>query len=58
MLGVPFTRCSDRRLWRPHDEVAMSFHLPPNEILVAFLLATLLIALAATPEPPPGDEPP
>jgi hypothetical protein len=46
------------RVGRSHDEVAMSFHLPPNEVLVAFLLATLLIALAASPDPPPEDEPP
>jgi hypothetical protein len=35
----------------------MIIHLPPNEILFALLLATILMFVAAGVDLPPGDEP-
>jgi hypothetical protein len=37
---------------------AMQLHLPPNDILLALFLATLLIMIAAGADLPSGDEPP
>jgi hypothetical protein len=36
---------------------AMTIHLPPNEILFALLLATILMFVAAGVDLPPEDEP-
>jgi hypothetical protein len=53
-------RCAERRshqgpsatrLW----SLAMTIHLPPNEILVALLLATILVFVAAGVDLPPED---
>jgi hypothetical protein len=33
-------------------------HLPPNDVLIALLLATILVALAAGVDLPPGDTDP
>jgi hypothetical protein len=35
----------------------MILHFPPNEILFALLLATILMFVAAGVDLPPGDEP-
>jgi hypothetical protein len=56
---VPFTN-SVRSPWvgDRRDEAVMTLHLPPNDILLALLLATVLIILAAGADLPPEEEPP
>jgi len=44
---------------RFHDRPrAMTLHLPPNEILFALLLATILVFVTAGADLPSEDEPP
>jgi hypothetical protein len=48
---VPLSR------WPSCPPSAMIMHLPPNEILFALLLATILMFVAAGVDLPPEDEP-
>jgi hypothetical protein len=40
------------------DEAVMTLHLPPNDILLALLLATVLIMLTCGVDLPSEEEPP
>jgi len=56
--GAPFTGSgSAPRVFLGRSR-AMLIHLPPNEILFALLLATILMFVAAGVDLPPEDEPP